>query len=130
MIRHPVGDLLERTEDLAALTAALDAVRARSQGRFVLVAGEAGVGKTALVRRFADEQARTARVVSGSCDALFTPRALGPLLDIAVDAGGELADVVASDSPPHEVTGALLRELAGAKPAVLVVEDVHWADDA
>jgi DNA-binding CsgD family transcriptional regulator/tetratricopeptide (TPR) repeat protein len=130
MIRRTVGDLLERTGELAALTAALDTVRAGSQGRFVLVAGEAGVGKTALVRRFADEQARAARVVSGACDALFTPRALGPLLDIAVDAGGELADVVASDSPPHEVTGALLRELAGPKAAVLVVEDVHWADDA
>jgi ATP/maltotriose-dependent transcriptional regulator MalT len=125
-----MGDLLERADELAALTAALESVRAGSQGRVVLVAGEAGVGKTALVRRFADEQARAARVVSGACDALFTPRALGPLLDIAVDAGGELADVVASDSPPHQVTGALLRELAGRRPAVLVVEDVHWADDA
>jgi DNA-binding CsgD family transcriptional regulator len=125
-----MGELLERTGQLTALAGALDSVRAGAQGRLVLVAGEAGVGKTTLVRRFADEHARAARIVSGACDALFTPRALGPLLDIAQDAGGELADVVGRDSPPHQVTSALLRELAGRKPAVLVVEDAHWADDA
>jgi DNA-binding NarL/FixJ family response regulator len=125
-----VGELLERTRELATLAAALDDVRSTAQGRLVLVAGEAGVGKTALVRRFADERAGAARIASGGCDALFTPRALGPLLDIAQDAGGELAAVVEGDSPPHQVTSALLRELGGRRPAVLVVEDVHWADDA
>ena len=44
-----------------------------------------GVGKTALVRRFCDEHARSARILWGACDALFTPRPLGPLLDVAED---------------------------------------------
>ena len=85
------SDLLERSRQLAALEATLDAVRGDSRGRLVLVAGEAGAGKTALARRFADEHRESARVLWGACDALFTPRALGPLLDVAEHTGGELA---------------------------------------
>ncbi len=124
--------LLERSGELGALAVALAEVRASGRGRLVLVGGEAGVGKTALVRAFADEQVggAAARFVWGACDALFTPRALGPLVDVAEEAGGELAAVIDRGAAPHEVTNALLRELGGHKPAVLVIEDAHWADDA
>ena len=67
--------------------------RARAVGRLVLIAGEAGIGKTALVRSFC-WQAAPARVLSGACDALHTPRPLGPLVDIAEQTGGELAELV------------------------------------
>ena len=123
-------ELLERTDQLAALATAFDAVGGSGQGRLALVAGEAGIGKTALVRRFADEHGGAARIVWVACEALFTPRALGPLLDVAADAGGELADVVERGRPPHDVAAALLRELSGSRPAVLIVEDAHWADEA
>ena len=43
------------------------------RGRFVLVSGEAGFGKTALVERFSEEQER---VLWGACDTMFTR---GPL---------------------------------------------------
>jgi DNA-binding CsgD family transcriptional regulator len=76
------SDLLERSRQLAALEAMLAAVHDSSRGRMALVAGEAGAGKTALVRLFADEHRGAARVLWGACDALFTPRALGPLLDV------------------------------------------------
>ncbi|HEX7298589.1 MAG TPA: AAA family ATPase, partial [Solirubrobacteraceae bacterium] len=58
-------------------------------GRLVLVGGEAGVGKTALVREFADGR----RVLWGACDPLETPQPLGPLLDVADAAGGELREL-------------------------------------
>jgi DNA-binding CsgD family transcriptional regulator len=124
------SDLLERSGQLAALETTLDAVRATSQGRLVLVAGEAGAGKTALARRFTDEHRGSARILWGACDALFTPRALGPLLDVAEDTGGDLAQVTARSPGPHEVATALLRELARRAPTVLVLEDLHWADEA
>jgi predicted ATPase len=117
------SDLLERSRQLAALEAMLAAVHDSSRGRMALVAGEAGAGKTALVRLFADEHRGAARVLWGACDALFTPRALGPLLDVAEEVGGDLAEVTARAARPHEVAAALLSELGCRAPTILVLED-------
>ncbi len=65
--------LLERSDQLTVLTDALDAVIAGSVGRLVLIGGEAGVGKTALLREFCDSKATTARVLWGTCEPLLTP---------------------------------------------------------
>ena len=124
------GELLERSESLALLEQMFAAVRAGSQGRMVLLGGEAGVGKTALLRSFCAAQPRPVRVLWGSCEPLGTPRPLGPMLDVAEQAGAELARLLAGPARPHEVAGGLLRELSGEVPTVLVLEDVHWADDA
>jgi DNA-binding CsgD family transcriptional regulator/tetratricopeptide (TPR) repeat protein len=132
----PLGDparanaLLEREPELAALTDCLATVRRRSRGRVVLVSGEAGVGKTSLLRRFSEDSEARARIMWGGCDPLFTPRPLGALLAVAEGAGGELERVVASGVLPHEVVAALARELQASAPAVFVLEDVHWADEA
>ena len=96
----------------------------------MLVGGEAGVGKTALVSRFCEEHGRSARILSSACDALFTPRPLGPLLDVAEVTGGELEELVESGARPHEVAAALMRELRTRAPTILVIEDLHWADEA
>jgi DNA-binding CsgD family transcriptional regulator len=124
------SDLLERSRELAALAATLESVRSTSRGRLVLVTGEAGAGKTALARRFTDEHRDSARILWGACDALFTPRALGPLLDVAEETGGDLAAATADDAGPHEVANALLRELGRRASTILVIEDLHWADEA
>ncbi len=123
------GRLLERSAQLSALEEDLQAVVAGGHGRLVLVAGEAGVGKTALVRNFADGQS-AARVLSGACDPLFTPRPLGAILDVALTAGGQLEDVVQAGRLPHEAAAALVEELKSRHPSVVLVEDVHWADEA
>src|SRR5439155_3399250 len=108
----------------------LDTVQHSSRGRIVLVSGEAGVGKTALLRRFCEEYSQSARILWGGCDPLFTPRPLGPLLAVAEDAGGELEELVASGVMPHEVVAALVRDLRARGPTIFVLEDVHWADEA
>ena len=96
----------------------------------MLVGGEAGIGKTALLRRYCDEHRSSTRILWGACDALFTPRPLGPLIDVAQSTGGELEALVQSDAKPYEVATALVRELGRDAPTVLVIEDVHWADEA
>ena len=86
--------------------------------------GEAGIGKTVLVSAVTEDSQQ--RVLWGACDPLITPRPLGPLHDVAREAGGAL--LAAVDGPREGVLTAALDELAGG--AVLVVEDLHWADDA
>src|SRR6516165_5306046 len=106
--------LLERSGQLRALGGALAAVAASGTGRIVLVAGEAGIGKTALLRRFCAGVAGSARVLWAVCEPLFTPRPLGPVLDLARAVGGEVAARAADGARPYDVAAALLRELAAA----------------
>jgi class 3 adenylate cyclase/tetratricopeptide (TPR) repeat protein len=123
-------DLLERADATATLARSLADVVRTAQGRLVLVAGEAGVGKTTLLRRFCDDQRNTVRVLWGACDPLFTPRPLGPLVDVAESSGGELEDVVNAGGKPQSVASALMRELRSREVTALVLEDLHWADEA
>jgi len=124
-------ELLERAPLLEELGGVL-AARAAG-GRVVLVAGEAGIGKSTLIRWFTERQAGQARFLLGVCDPLLTPRALGPLHDIARQTGGRLAGLLASGDSREAVFAALLDELdQGRRPpvVVVVVEDAHWADEA
>src|SRR5438067_2318794 len=126
--RH-VGGLVEREQELAALEAALtEAAAGRPQ--VVLVTAEAGGGKTALIEHFCAGRTGSTRVLRGACDPLFTPRPLGPLLDVAADVGPELRSRLLGEAIPHEVAAALIEELRMRQPTVLVVEDIHWADEA
>jgi DNA-binding CsgD family transcriptional regulator/tetratricopeptide (TPR) repeat protein len=119
--------MLERDEPLAALRRGLDEAVAGS-GRMVLVAGDSGVGKTAVVRAFA-QAAAAHRVLWGACDPLSTPAPLSPFSDMAASAG-TLESVLAGPCSPHQVFAALREEMLGGAPSILVVEDLHWADEA
>lgn len=123
--------LLERGDALAAVRAAFDHVRQTGRGRFVVVGGEAGVGKTSLLRHATSELPGAATVLWGACDSLSTPRVLGPLTDIAAQGDGELADMLASGASRDAVFAAVLRLLSERPgPIVAVIEDAHWADEA
>ena len=126
----PSRELLERGDQLSVLGDCVDAVQSSSRGRLLLIGGEAGVGKSALLRRFCDNRPAGARVLWGACDALLTPRPLGPFLDVAESTGGELEELVENGAGAFEVAAALMRELRTRPPTILVLEDVHWADDA
>ena len=122
-------ELLERAPFVAALEEAFGDVRT-GVGRLVLVPGEAGIGKTALVQRFCAEHPDDARLLWGACDGLHTPRPLGPFVDIALATGDPLEEIVDRGDKPQAVFAALRDELNAKKPTIVVLEDVHWADEA
>ena len=122
--------LLEREAALGELDAAIDGA-VDGAGSVVLVTGEAGIGKTRLVRTFADRWSPTVRVLWGGCDDLSTPRPLGPFRDIAATAGGALQAMMGSQPSRSEVFDSFYDALLSPNPPTLVVvEDVHWADAA
>ena len=89
------GRLLERDAELEVLVRAVDDA-GEGRSSVVLLLGEAGIGKTSLVRTFVSEVADRARVLVGSCDDLLTPRTFGPLRDATVEHPGPLADALAA----------------------------------
>ena len=119
--------LVEREPQLEALDAALAATA--SAGSIVLVAGEAGIGKTALVRAFAERAPRHTRVVWSRCDDLVVPRPLGAVRDLALQAAPALGEALHAGRRA-ELFEAIRAELARVPGTVWIVEDVHWADGA
>jgi DNA-binding CsgD family transcriptional regulator len=120
-------ELLERGAALRALGRGLDSA-ASEQGRLAVVHGEAGIGKTALVRAFVAGHAEHARVLWGACDDLTTPRSLGPLLDVAAEVHDELRHAIHEAEPVFDLMIAELRR--PPSPVIFVIEDLHWADEA
>lgn len=123
-------ELRERSGQLSGLVEMLAEASQSGRGQLALVYGEAGIGKTALLRRFCKGASGSARVLWGTCEELFTPRPLGPLFDIAAGAGGELAKVLDREGTPHDVASALAETLGAHAPTILVLEDMHLADEA
>ncbi len=119
-------ELLEREAALNALSTAL---YQPDGGRVLLISGEAGIGKTTLLARFTRTLAGGWRPLWGACDALFTPRPLGALHDIAAQTRGELADLLAKGADRQPIFTACLDELR-KMPTVAIFEDIHWADEA
>jgi predicted ATPase len=103
--------LLERDSQLEGLTDWLAGVPATG-GRIALVTGEAGIGKTALLTRFAELQRHSARVLWGGCEALFTPHPLAPLYDIARQAGGDFPRILAEATRRELVFNTALDHLS------------------
>ncbi len=120
--------LLERDGVLDHLADLLSAAR-EGKGRAVLVRGEAGIGKTSVVRAFANAHADEAHVLWGGCDDLVTARPLGPIWDMALEEPDLAAALRGLDR--HELFTVVLELISRAlRPTIVVIEDIHWADEA
>lgn len=116
--------MLER-ENLLGTLRALLSESASGRGRVVSLFGEAGVGKSSLVQALAAKAGADVRVLWGACEDLTTPQPLGPLYDLMRGSGWRSAE----EDTPIALYSAVLESLS-ARPTLVVLEDLHWADDA
>src|SRR6185437_1988063 len=123
-------ELLERDPFLVTLDDLL--VQAcEGRGRVALISGEAGIGKTSLVERFLEQHQVSTRTLWGACEALFTPRPLGPLYDIALQLQTPLRALLDGEVNRAALFAAVLDELTRhPTPTIVIIEDIHWADEA
>jgi DNA-binding CsgD family transcriptional regulator len=120
--------LLERDAPLAILHGLQH--ESLAAGRLVFLEGEAGVGKTSLLRAFRDSLSPGVRYVFGACDPLSTPQPLGPLLEIAPELDPDVARLLDAGAPRPDLLRAFLGALRPLPGVVVVLDDLHWADEA
>jgi tetratricopeptide (TPR) repeat protein len=124
-----------REEELAALEAAWDEVTGERRARLVTVIGDAGVGKTRLVREIMDRlSARGARIISGRCLPYGDGITYWPLRGMVLGAAG-----IHQDDTPEQAQEKILscvrdRDVAdrlvsavGLSSASFTVQDIAWA---
>ena len=122
--------LLEREDSLARLSELFLGTK-DGRGRLALVAGEAGIGKTVLVDAFCTTRRGRTHILWGTCDAVVPPRTFAPLVDIADRIGGSLRAAL-EGGDRDAVFNDVLARLGASAPLqrILVLEDLHWADEA
>jgi DNA-binding NarL/FixJ family response regulator len=141
---QPSAELVGRAPEIAALEAVVDGVRAP---RIAFVRGEAGIGKTALVRYTINRAARAGRtIVQAAALEMERDRPFGAIVDAvgldqrgrderSVRVSGLLRDPAGSGLPAADVRYAVAEQLVdlieeGSTPdgCVVAIEDLHWAD--
>ena len=122
-----MGDVLvERDPFISPLLEWVPDAETRT-GRLVLLGGEAGVGKTSLVGLLATRVGPDVTVRRGFGDNVATPSPLGPVLDALPELTAAIEEATSATRP------RLFREVplgSPSRPTLLVLEDVHWADEA
>jgi serine/threonine protein kinase/streptogramin lyase len=149
------GELVGRELELKRLRAAFEGVLATSQSDLLLLTGEPGIGKSRLVAEFARTLAPESRTLTGHCVPYGEGIAYWPLREIVEALIGnedaKLVDELGGDPEPEWVALRILRvvgraegqlnrdetqeavarflaALATQSPAVMVMEDLHWAE--
>jgi DNA-binding CsgD family transcriptional regulator/tetratricopeptide (TPR) repeat protein len=123
-------ELVERASFVAILENEFENV-IDGEGRCILLTGEAGIGKTSLVKNFSGRKKKMCKTYIGTCDALFTPRPLAPLYDILLQMQGDVPKNVANINDRVGLFTGFLHQLENQKETTLIViEDIHWADEA
>ncbi|MGZ3922366.1 MAG: AAA family ATPase [Flavisolibacter sp.] len=122
--------LIERDGTLNHLQAVFEKVE-QGQGHCVFIYGEAGIGKTSLVREFTSKVKKRANVYQGTCDALFTPRPLAPLYDVLLQLQDKSFETNSGFEDRYTSFNRFFYEIkCKSDSCVVIFEDIHWADES
>ncbi len=104
----------------------------RSHGGLVLIAGDAGIGKSRLLAEFCSSLAYSRWKVGRGASLEFASRPYGPILEIltGVGAGSFVLGAVESKREQFDAIVGALARAASRSALLLAVEDLHWADAA
>ncbi len=123
-------ELIERDSFLTALRSQCEDV-SEGEGHCIFISGEAGIGKTTLIKAFCNEVKSKCNIFHGICDALFTPRPLAPLYDVLLQLGKTIPESNIDITNRTAFFTNFLQEFSDRKEVNLIVfEDIHWADEA
>ncbi len=125
-------ELIERQAYFAILEQCFERIAAGTSGHTIFLIGEAGVGKTSLVNSFTTGIQSKGRTYFGACDSLIYPRPLGPLHDIASQVDEEFQQFLRTETDRAALFNYFLERVVSDvwRPVIIVIEDVHWADEA
>ncbi len=122
-------ELIEREGFLALLQKQFEDI-VSGEGHCIFITGEAGIGKTSLVKEFCKKKKEECTIYRGACDGLFTPRPLAPLYDILWQVNKERWPVTPSNEERSALFANFFQELSTKKERLIMVfEDIHWADE-
>ena len=123
-------ELIERSGFLTSMQMKFEDV-VDGEGHCMLICGEAGIGKTSIVKQFCKEKKNICKIYLGTCDALFTPRPLAPLYDIIWQLGKDIGESSMNITNRADLFARFFHELENQRDTTLIViEDIHWADEA
>lgn len=123
-------ELVEREEFLDLLQRHFNDI-AYGEGHCIFVAGEAGIGKTALVKAFCKQKENDCDIFHGACDDLFTPRPLAPLYDILSQINRDILSKSHVSKDRSNLFSTFFEEFKNRERKFLIIfEDIHWADEA
>ncbi|MDT0595275.1 helix-turn-helix transcriptional regulator [Glaciecola petra] len=125
--------LLEREAAINTFNNAL--AESKRAGKVLLLGAEAGMGKTTLLEHMREISKDAYTVYWSGCDPLFTPRPFAPIHDFARQFAPELFPVLNSNDKTAKTASQIILAFFNRlekfdKPTLLIIEDVHWADNA
>jgi DNA-binding SARP family transcriptional activator len=123
--------LIGRLSELAELRHTFGEARDGRRPRMTTVVGEAGIGKTRLARELVRELRSEATVLVGRCVSYGEGATYLPVAEMIAQAGGDLESIIGGSSSTGTERIALrgfFASVAAERPAVLVFEDIHWAE--
>jgi DNA-binding SARP family transcriptional activator len=129
--RPPSTRIVDRDAELRTLVDAFETTRRERRCRVITVVGDAGIGKTRLASELVDRILPVATVLVGRCASYGEGATYLPLAEMLAQSGGNLAAVLGNAGSTGEELLALrlyFESLARARPLVLVLEDIHWAE--